>query len=81
MVQSTLVKNVYAADPVGVNPVPAGKGLTVEVSNADEPNGNAPDTVAPPTAFLITVAVELVPGLTVNGSHGLVEPAKLAVTR
>ena len=53
-------------------------GVTVEVSNADEPDGNAPDTVVPPTAFLITVAVAVVPAVMVNGSQPLVEPAKLA---
>ena len=55
----------------------AGVGVTVAVSNTDDPNGNGPATVVPPTAFLITVAVELVPALTVNGLPVLVEPPKL----
>ena len=52
-------------------------GVTVEVSNTDEPNGNAPDTVVPPAAFLIAVAVAVVPALMVSGSQPLVEPPKL----
>ena len=50
----------------------------MEVSNTELPNGNGPVTVAPPAALLITVAVAVVPALMVNGSHVLVEPAKLA---
>ena len=53
-------------------------GVTVDVSNTDDPNGNAPVTVPPPTAFLITVAVVVVAAVMVNGSQPLVEPPKLA---
>ena len=53
-------------------------GITVEVSNTELPNGNAPGTGALVAASLITVAVIVVPALMVNGSHTLVEPVKLA---
>ena len=39
----------------------AGVGVTVEVSNTELPKGNAPVTVVLPAAFLITVAVAVVP--------------------
>ena len=51
------------------------------MSNTELPNGNAPVTGAPPAAFLITVAVAVVPAVMVNGSHVLVEPVKLASPR
>ena len=52
-------------------------GVTVEVSNTELPNGNGPVTGRRPTAFMITVAVAVVPALMVNGSQALVEPVKL----
>ena len=55
----------------------AGVGVTVEVSNTELPKGNVPVTGALLAAFLITVAVAVVPALMVNGSQALVEPVKL----
>jgi hypothetical protein len=74
-VQVSSGKKVYSTVPVGVNSVPAGVGVTVEVSNTELPNGKGPVTGAPPASLWITVAVAVVPGLMVNGSQVLVEPA------
>ena len=56
----------------------AGVGVTVEVSNTELPNGNAPVMGKSMAALWITVAVAVVPALMVNGSQPLVDPVKLA---
>ena len=70
-VQLPLLKKVYATDPVAEKP---SDGVTVDVSYAEAPVASVPVQAAFVPASNTVVAVELVPVLTLNGSHELVEP-------
>ena len=56
-------------------------GVTVAVSNTERPTVNRPRSPGRVVAASKTaVAVAVVPALTLNGSHALVEPAIVGVT-